>query len=425
MNNLAKRFILILLAATLLIANGASEVSAYNTPQTVERGGPAFEEGSCSATPQTSELEGFKLPATKGYMGNEDPVDENGNLTTTGEGMAYGKFAKLGQNYRDFYITMRWTTHEWFWDGSARVADQAQIAWLNEAPRKVLVTNPRSNRSIIAVVMESGPAPWTGVDTERNNDPKQGWQQPQLGTPAEYGGRVSGFPPVAVEALLAQQRTGGQTNGDELLYSWAPDQNAEPGPTDLSVQNSDSTAICAPTGLGVSPDGFVFPLITTKTELKKGGWNPNCVNKVSSMGALGTVVRIQGLCHHDYLAADILDPVGTKVVAVRPGRVIRANSEISCFSPSVTIFSDPALGGDGNTYYTTHMGQQGRPTEDTIVNAGDIIGEIGDPHGCFPPHLHIDVSPIQTGFPRNSGGTHGPLLDPQPALKASYQTLPE
>lgn len=385
------------------------------------------EAGSGGVTP-ISELDGFKLPASAGYTGNEDPVDENGNLTTTGERMAYGQHARLGQQFRDYYITMRWETHKWYWNGDADVHDQAHIRWLAEKPRKVLVTNTRTNRSIIAVVMESGPAPWTGVDTTSNNIPKGEWQQPQLGTAPDYQGRVSGFPPKAIQDLGAQQRTGGAQDGDKLLYAWAPNQDAPPGPTSDRVAGEGSDApACQSGGLGVSPDGFIFPLRTTKAKLAGNPyWSPRCKNKVSSMGELGKITQISGLCHHDYLAADIQHPVGTEVVAPRPGRIMRsATSRDPCIGGNLSLYSDPALGGDGNTYYFAHLGDDKKGQKDKVVEAGDTIATIGDPSGCFLPHLHFDVSPIQAGFARNHDGTRGPLLDPQPALVAAYNNLPE
>lgn len=377
----------------------------------------------------------FTLPAARGYTGYEAAIDENGKLLNTpnDEHVKYAKFAKLGQEYRDYYITMRWTTHKWRWNGDGVFADQKQEEWMSEKPRYVIVTNPRTNKSIIAAILEAGPAPWTGVDTSRNDIPKGRWQQPQLGTPPGYYGRVSGFPPKAIQELGAVQRDGGKQNGDELYYAWAPDQEeSTPGPTTLSAAAPGPLATqCVPDsslggGAGVSPDGFVFPLRTTKERLKNNPyWSPRCKNSVARMGELGKTVRIQGLCHHDYLAADIQTPAGTKVLAPRPGRILRSGqSSDLCISHNLSLYSDPKLGGDGITYYFAHLNGEEKAVKDKIVAAGDVIGTVDEGHGCFQSHLHIDASPIQSSFRRNSSGTQGPLVDPQPALTASYENLP-
>lgn len=384
-----------------------------------------------ASTPSLAEGK-YALPATRGFTGYEEPINELGQVPSTGNAVTFAQHAALGRAYRDYYITMRWTSFKWYWGGAEPTApnpvlvDAEQRNWMAAEPRMVLVTNPRTSKSIIAVALESGPAPWTGIDTSKNNDAKGSWQQPQLGTPADYKGRVAGFPPKAIDELGAVQRTGGKQDGDELLYAWAP-PGSTPGPTNLRVDTltSSGTGTCGAGGLGVSPDGFVFPLQTTKAKLKNNPyWTPTCKNKVSRMGSLGTTTQIKGLCHHDYLAADIQTAAGTTVVAPRPGRVIRNGySAFNCIFNNLSLYSDPALGGDGNTYYFAHLSSD-KLAKGSVVKAGDKIGTI-NPANCFLPHLHIDISPIQAGFIRGSFGTGGPLLDPQPALSASYENLPE
>lgn len=200
---------------------------------------------------------------------------------------------------------------------------------------------------------------------------------------------------------------------------------------------SGGTAQGDPCGgnVGVGADGFVFPQKTTKSQLagqKPYAWNPNCVNKVSQMGP----GQMDGLCHHDYLAADIFNDTGVPVVSPRPGRVISAKDSGSV-GMAVRIYSDPALGGDGLWYLIEHMlkaaeGAQGPngglyvSTGDTVT-AGQQLGEVGteaDAQGT-EQHTHFDVSPVENGFHRNYDGTAGPLLDPMPALKAAWQALPD
>lgn len=173
-------------------------------------------------------LDGYTLPAKSGRTGKEEAIDSNGAIPD-GETVTFKHLAKHGANYRDYYITMRWNYAEWDWNGDSRVIDSKQRDWMALTPRLVLVTNTKNNKKIIAAALESGPAPWTGVDRERNNQPKQGWKNPQTSTtPPGYTGRVSGFPPKAMEALDAEQGmyTG---KGDILNYAWA-DQTKKPGP---------------------------------------------------------------------------------------------------------------------------------------------------------------------------------------------------
>ncbi|MCL2037494.1 hypothetical protein FWG95_00565 [Candidatus Saccharibacteria bacterium] len=179
----------------------------------------------------------FAIPATSGKAGLEEAVLENGALISNPSGpkVTFSGFAALGQEYRDYYITMRWGYVAWYWNGKSATTDggPAYLAWMREAPRIVKVTNPDNGKSIYAAAIEAGPAPWTGVDTYSNNDPKQGWSNPQVGTPSGYTGRVSGFPPVAFDYLEIKQGMYNGT-GTVLTYEWAADQSVKPGPTDGS-----------------------------------------------------------------------------------------------------------------------------------------------------------------------------------------------
>ncbi len=181
------------------------------------------------ATGGSSVLQGHKLPATKGGTG----------LESSGQHGTFSNHASKGQEYVDYYINMRWDYVKWNWDGTSVSTPKTNSGyqWFRKKPRLVLVTNPKTNKSIITAALDSGPAPWTGVDTSPNNSPKQGWKNPQAGTPASYKGRVSGIPEPAFKALgmtSNDQKMAGN-KGPDLLYAWAPDQNATPGPTDLKA----------------------------------------------------------------------------------------------------------------------------------------------------------------------------------------------
>lgn len=217
------------------------------------------------------ELDGHKLPATKGGAGLEEPINEAGQVPSTGNTVTFAKFAKLGQDYRDYYINMRWRYVKWRWsdnDGPIAVSPGPEkVDWYAEKPRRVLVTNPRTKKSIIAVALEAGPAPWTGVDNPETTVPKQGWVNPQDGTPPQYKGRVSGFPPKAFSYLgIAQRMVDG--SGDDLLYSWAPDQNAKPGPvtTTASSGTKKTVVIGDSISVGMRDEGDL------KQKLSSAGW---------------------------------------------------------------------------------------------------------------------------------------------------------
>lgn len=200
--------------------------------------------GLGGGTQGESVLEGHSLPATIGGVGLEEAITPEGNLVGKSEKVTFSHLANKGQEYRDYYITMRWNYVKWNWNGTTTDVDNEELNWFSAKPRLVKVTNSQNNKTIIAAALESGPAPWTGVDNGSNNDPKQGWANPQSGTPNEYKGRVSGLPPKAFEALgLSSGDQRYQDKGPDLVYSWAEDQNATPGPLDGQSANPSSSTI--------------------------------------------------------------------------------------------------------------------------------------------------------------------------------------
>lgn len=216
-------------------SSGTQQASSGSGSQTATSGSAVT-----SAT-----LNGHVLPATQGGTGEEQLFP------------SYGLGTPANQNANNYYITMRWRYQKWNWDGTS-VPGPEDIAFYQKHPL-VLVTNPRNHKSIIADALEAGPAPWTGVDPTSNNNPKQGWVNPQDGTPPNYTGRVSGFPPVAFQALGAIEDVGGQ--GDKLLYAWAPDQNATPGPTSLQVGDvtNPTSSACGATGAATTSGTYQSP----------------------------------------------------------------------------------------------------------------------------------------------------------------------
>lgn len=188
---------------------------------------------------------------------------------------------------------------------------------------------------------------------------------------------------------------GEQTSCDQITYG--SQQNAGFGQTG---------------GVGISPDGFVFPLRTHKSTIQNH--NPNwCYDNVSN-------------CHHDYNAADIFAGTGTNVLAARGGTVVRAaDNDGSAVGSRVTIKGD-----DGNLYYYAHMGDGTiAVAEGDTVAAGDLLGHVGTTEDAVgtDSHLHFDVLPESfTARPSCSGAacTQYPFINPQPALIAAFNELP-
>lgn len=225
----------------------------------------------------------YELPAKSGKAGFEEAINDKGRIKSGGK-VTFDKHAALGEEYQKYYITMRWNYVSWDWDGHSHDTDNKQYNWFADKPRIVLVTNERTGKSIYAVALEAGPGPWTGVDRQSNNDPKQGWKNPQKGTPADYTGRVAGFPPTAVDALKMKQ---GMYNGsgDVLTYEWAPDQSVKPGPTNQSATGVAGGTDCS--GGGNSAGEFGWELTGANAMVYYDQSDSQWKNKPFGSGTLG------------------------------------------------------------------------------------------------------------------------------------------
>jgi hypothetical protein len=195
------------------------------------------------------------------------------------------------------------------------------------------------------------------------------------------------------------------------VYGYDKDGGYDPsGKSSTAVSNTPSTS------LGISPDGFVFPLQITKSTSanhKPAHWDNTCLEK----------------CHHDYNAADIFADTGTPVVAAKGGQVVLAQHNPTGGSGSIVVIK----GEDGNVYSYMHMksgsvllngGEQ--------VRAGDKIGEVGtdaDAQGTSS-HLHFDVQPPPATTREacaDAACAQPPFvfINPQSVLIAAFNNLPD
>lgn len=235
------------------------------------------------------ELEGRKLPASEGGVATEARIDETGKFLdgNLSERVTFTKFAALGQEYRDYYITMRWPYVEWAWNGVGSNLNQSEFDWYNnqQQPRRVTVTNPENGKSIVAVVLEAGPAPWTGTKGGQGDAQQRDlWGAPRRDTPAGYQGRVGGLPPKAMEALGAKTWLSGGPDvggsGSKLKFAWTQDQNAKPGPTNAAAGGGAKTGKLYLIGDSITEDAGINKGL--KDKLKADGYTDVVINSKAS-----------------------------------------------------------------------------------------------------------------------------------------------
>jgi murein DD-endopeptidase MepM/ murein hydrolase activator NlpD len=167
---------------------------------------------------------------------------------------------------------------------------------------------------------------------------------------------------------------------------------------------------CAPGGgIGTSPDGFVFPLSTTKALVREG------------INGQRWCLESQSSCHHDYNAADVMVDTGTQVLAVRNGTITNIRS-----GPARLVL----LADNGRSYFYTHMRAGSITVRDgQTVQAGDVIGAVGtDADGEGIRHLHIDELP-RPPYDYRPGCSNAecqayPFINIQPEMIAAFNQLP-
>jgi len=304
-----KRFIILLVLFAIILAPikvlaidaefyGSNNILFYNPD------GEAVVCNSVAAdigiTPEDNKIP-YDLPATSGKTGVEEAIDNKGQVLLSGKTITFHTLAEtLPQAYRDYYITMRWNYVSWNWDGETRApVDNKQINWFTDKPRIILVTNPKTGKSVNVAALESGPAPWVGVQkkSEDHSIPLQGWVNPQKGTPDTYTGLVSGMPPKAIDALGGRGIAGYGGKGDILTYQWATDQSVIPGPTDAIASGGCVSGISGPGKNGwelTGPNAMVFYNQWDKewaTKIYGGGTIKDCACGPTSLAMIAATLN--------------------------------------------------------------------------------------------------------------------------------------
>lgn len=428
--------------------------------------------GPCN-TRGTQELLGHKLPAEQGGTGIEDPLSEDGHVIfndgSLGAKVAFSNLIPqsdptLSQLYRDYYITMRWNYVKWGWDGFETTTGDEDKEFYSQGnadgtPRKVLVTNPETNKSIVAVVLEAGPAPWTGVlippdsllngpsgETAEqrsariaqlrawlNERAPDYWKTPQAGTPEGYNGRVSGLPPTAIAALGATMRMA-DGSGHDLIYSWAPDQTAQPGPIGGSTSSDAASRASACSGRTLNIDGltYAFPV---EPQTKIDYSNLPC-GSTSGCHAHETKYDPNSSAAFDLMYGPHGALDGKAVYAITDGTVYvrtvpykMGSGEANPECRSLHLYSDAAY-GDYHYWYGHLMNvvdeDTARQPGGRKVKAGDKIAEVakydfGSSCRGGRDHLHIDRGPLGL----DGGGGHGRDLEFVEFLNKMWEMLPE
>lgn len=176
-------------------------------------------------------------------------------------------------------------------------------------------------------------------------------------------------------------------------------------------------------GFGISADGFVFPLKSTKKIIQAG--EPKSGAKWCYQSKTN--------CHHTANAADISAPEGTQVVAVRGGTVVGANpSNGQCASSSIGC-NLSFKGDDGVLYYYAHMKDRSTDMKPGAkITAGQTVAYVGTKAMAINthPHIHINALPgskysSQPPCLKGACPNSGDYIDIQATLYEAFQKLPD
>lgn len=330
--------------------------------------------GGSNCSSGSSELDGFKLPATKGGTATESQYDNGdpgsiyrwGALSGVSDEALYIKY---GMNMRFEYVKSNWF-------GNTSGLNEEYRAWISEKPRIILVTNPDNGKSVRAVALDYGPAPWTGTKIGNSSTPDYWdgyfYDSEVIPNHPEYQGRVSGLSSTIMKELDVQ--TWVRESGTELEYRWSDDQESPPGPTNETASSSDD---CVSDAL-IDGD-LAFPLIV-KSQKDVSEPTPSS---------------------HNYAANDLMADEDTKVVAFQGGKVTFANQK------SVPAAGKPggpraniSITSDDMTVTYIHMKSGSlKFANGDKVKVGDVIGVVGNSAAAdnTPPHLHIDAVDAEGG----------------------------
>lgn len=166
----------------------------------------------------------IQIAATEGKVGGEETVEA---LAKKGQHITFNGACNAVE--KQYYINMRWPYVKWAWDGHTAYINTATTNTKGSyAKKRIIVYNPKTKKSVVTAICESGPAPWAGstwADQHGNHSSPDApyWTGFFQFDPPGADGRVAGLAPAAMRAI------GAHTN-DVLKYGFAEDQGLTPGP---------------------------------------------------------------------------------------------------------------------------------------------------------------------------------------------------
>lgn len=188
---------------TLAFLGFGGESSAFDSKS--DAGGKLTATIEGTVTELTVKGKTIKIPATKGKSAQEEYL----------KGMTFS--SQCNATEEKWYITMRWPYVKWAWNGRSAYVDAATTRTKPlYATKRVIVYNPKSKKSVVTAICESGPAPWAGSGRSSDNPPDY-WTGYHQFDPPEAVGRVAGLAPAAFDAIDANQNI-------QLEYGFAEDQ---------------------------------------------------------------------------------------------------------------------------------------------------------------------------------------------------------